>query len=135
MPTPQIYTSLHNFSPTAVLPMGVIRVAQHVAFGDEHRGRWEIMERGADRRGAWRRAAAVAAEINAPEPPHLLGAEHIARAAISAVGRTIAAIVEGAVIEQQRLDRIALAGIAQVDRRRQGQIRADRKSTRLNSSH
>src|SRR3546814_13707425 len=81
------------------------------------------MERGADRRGAWRRAAAVAAEINAPEPPHLLGAEHIARAAISAVGRTIAAIVEGAVIEQQRLDRIALAGIAQVDRRRPGQIR------------
>src|SRR3546814_14922819 len=80
------------------------------------------MERGADRRGAWRRAAAVAAEINAPEPPHLLGAEHIARAAISAVGRTIAAIVEGAVIEQQRLDRIALAGIAQLDRRRQGQL-------------
>src|SRR3546814_2684115 len=59
-----------------------ILVAQHVAFGDAHRCRWEIMERGADRRGAWRRAAAVAAEINAPEPPHLLGAEHIARAAI-----------------------------------------------------
>src|SRR3546814_17080589 len=84
------------------------------------------MERGADRRGAWRRAAAVAAEINAPEPPHLLGAEHIARAAISAVGRTIAAIVEGAVIQQQRLDRIALAGIAPVDRTRTGQIRTGR---------